>query len=176
LENLAQSLSGDRERNLRLHELWNRVSELCADLHLLSHRLHSSTLDSLGLVPALRSLCTEVGERHSIDVTFVDADVPANIPGEVALCLFRITQEALRNVTRHSSTDSAEVRVEGQEQNIHLSVSDKGAGFDPATVSMQDGIGIRSIEERVHLVNGQLRIHSRPGGGTKIDVWAPIRR
>jgi PAS domain S-box-containing protein len=176
LENLDQDLTGDLASSRRLHELWNRVGELCSDLHFLSHNLHSSTLDNLGLVAALRSLCTEFEERHSIEVNFEEDNVPRNIPGEVALCLFRITQEALQNVKKHSCADSSEVRVEGQEQKIHLSVSDEGVGFDPGAVSRQDGIGIRSIEERVRLVGGQFTLSSQPMHGTKIDVWAPIRR
>jgi PAS domain S-box-containing protein len=176
LEGLAQNLGQDSKASGRLNELWNRVGELGSDLHYLSHRLHSSTLDSLGLVAALNSLCAEFRDYHSIEISFVEDDVPHSIPREVALCLFRITQEALQNVKKHSCADSAEVRVQGLEQKIHLSVSDRGVGFDPWTVSRQDGIGIRSIEERVRLVGGQFTIHSQPTEGTKIDVWVPIRR
>ena len=113
LEDLARYLEQDSEGSDRLHKLWDRVGELGSDLHSLSHRLHSSTLDNLGLVSALRSLCEEFRDYHSIDVNFVEENVPRNIPGEVALCLFRITQEALQNVKKHSHADSAEVRVEG---------------------------------------------------------------
>jgi len=92
----------------------------------------------------------------------------------VILCLFRIAQEALQNVKKHSHADSAEIRVEVQEQKVHLSISDHGTGFDPGTVSKHMGIGIRSIEERVRLIGGQFTLHSKPMEGTKIDVWAPI--
>ena len=174
LEDLAKYLERDSEGSDRLHELWDRVGELGSDLHSLSHRLHSSTLDILGLVAALRSLCEEFRDYHSIDVNFVEEEVPRNIPREVALCLFRITQEALQNVKKHSRADSAEVRVEGLEQKIHLSVSDRGTGFDQGAASRQSGIGIRSMEERVRLVGGQFAVRSRPMEGTKIDVWVPI--
>ena len=174
LEHLAKYLARDTEGSDRLHELWDRVGELGSDLHSLSHRLHSSTLDILGLVAALRSLCAEFKDYHSIDVNFVEENMPRNIPREVALCLFRITQEALQNVKKHSRADSAEVRVEGLEQKIHLSISDRGTGFDQGAASRQNGIGVRSMEERVRLVGGQFAVRSRPMQGTKIDVWVPI--
>jgi len=174
LEDLVKYVERDSEGSDRLHELWDRVGELGSDLHSLSHRLHSSTLDNLGLVAALRSLCEEFKDYHSIDVNFVEENVPRNIPREVALCLFRITQEALQNVKKHSHADSAEVRAEGQEQKIHLSVSDRGTGFEQGAASRQSGIGIRGMEERVRLVGGQFAVRSRPMEGTKIDVWVPI--
>ncbi|WP_158751725.1 PAS domain-containing protein [Acidobacterium sp. S8] len=174
LENLARYLERDSEGHDRLRELWDRVGELGSDLHSLSHRLHSATLDNLGLVAALGSLCTEFSDYHSIKVNFVEENVPRNIPSEVALCLFRITQEALQNVKKHSRADSAEVRVEGLKQKIHLSISDCGTGFNQGAALRRSGIGIWSMEERVRLVGGQFAVHSRPGEGTKIDVWLPI--
>ncbi len=175
LEHLAKYLSQDTEGSDQLHELWNRIGELGSDLHSLSHRLHSSTLDILGLVASLSSFCAEFKDHHSIDVNFVEENVPRDIPREVALCLFRITQEALQNVKKHSRADSAEVRVEGLEQKIHLSISDRGTGFDQGAASRQNGIGVRSMEERVRLVGGQFAVRSRPMEGTSIDVWIPIR-
>ena len=174
LEALGQSLGEDSEAGRKLHELWNLAGELGSDLHSLSHRLHSSTLDNLGLVAALRALCIEFGDYHSVVVDFVEENVPRSLPREVALCLFRVTQEALQNVRKHSHADSAQVRAEGLEHKIHLSVSDQGSGFDPRNTSMPGGIGIRSMEERVRLVGGQFEIDSGPTEGTKIDVWVPI--
>jgi signal transduction histidine kinase len=174
LGNLAQNLRAESDTGWRLHELSNRVGELGSDLHSLSHRLHSSTLDNLGLVAALISLCAEFTDQHSIEVDFVEENMPLEVPREVALCLFRITQEALQNVKRHSRADSAEVRVETREQKIHLSISDTGLGFDTRTAATRSGIGIRSMEERVRLVDGQFALYSRHLEGTKIEVWVPI--
>jgi PAS domain S-box-containing protein len=174
LEGFAVYLERDSEGSDRLREFWDRLGQLGSDLHSLSHHLHSSTLDNLGLVAALRSLCAEFGEYNAINVNFVGANVPRNIPKEVALCLFRITQEALQNVKKHSRADAAEVRVEGLEQKIHLSISDRGRGFDQGAASRQSGIGIRSMEERVRLVGGQFAVHSSSMEGTKIDVSVPI--
>ena len=98
-----------------------------------------------------------------------------NLTQEVRLSLFRIVQEALQNIQKHSHADSAEVRVERQEQKVHLSISDHGIGFDSGNVSKQNGIGIRSMEERVRLVGGQITLHSKPMEGTKIEVSVPIK-
>ncbi len=100
--------------------------------------------------------------------------MPCDIPREVALCLFRITQEALQNVKKHSRADSAEVRVETRDQKIHLSISDSGLGFDTRAAARQGGIGIRSMEERARLVGGQFALYSRHLEGTKIEVWVPM--
>ena len=174
LENLNQYLQANSEGSRRLNELWDRVGELGSDLHSLSHRLHSSTLDNLGLMAALKSFSAEFRDYHAIDVNIVEENVPRHIARDVSLCLFRIAQEALQNVKKHSCADSAEIRVECVEREIHMSISDTGSGFDSATVSRQDGIGIRSMEERVRLVAGRFAIHSRPSEGTRIDVWVPV--
>jgi PAS domain S-box-containing protein len=175
LDDLAQDADkGTDLQSSRLYELWNMVSELGADLHSLSHRLHSSTLDSLGLAAGLRGLCTEFGSRHAIQVDVFTDRLPRNIPQDVALCLFRIAQEALQNIRKHSRAEKAAVRLEVQGETIHLSVSDEGRGFDLVNASKQYGIGIRSMEERLRLVRGRLTIRSRPKNGTTVDAWAPI--
>ncbi len=104
--------------------------EIGADLHSLSHQLHSSTLESLGLVPGISSFCKEFSEHQGIEVSFAHDDIPRSIAPDVALCLFRIVQEALRNVKRHSSCSSAQVRLESVNSAVHLRVSDEGVGFD----------------------------------------------
>jgi PAS domain S-box-containing protein len=174
LENLADEIAWDGAANEKLRELWNSVGELGSDLHTLSHRLHSTTLDTLGLAAALRALCEEFTARHEIDVVFVEQDVPRKIPPEAALCLFRIAQEALQNVRKHSRAKTAEVRLERMGDNVHLSVSDPGVGFDSANGARRDGIGIRSMEERLRLVKGSLAIHSRPLEGTRIEASVPF--
>jgi signal transduction histidine kinase len=175
LETLAQSVDRDRtEARPRLYELLNSVSELGTDLHSLSHQLHSSTLESLGLVAALRALSEEFADHHEIDVSFVEQNVPRKIPPEAALCLFRIAQEALQNVRKHSRASAAEVRLEGLGDIVHLSISDSGMGFDADNGARQNGIGIRSMEERLRLVKGTFAIHSRPLGGTRIEAWVPV--
>jgi PAS domain S-box-containing protein len=176
LEDLAQSI-GDSVAGAgpRLDKLWNSVSELGVDLHSLSHRLHSSTLETLGLVAGVRAYCEEFEELQEIRVEFTYVNVPQAIPTDVSLCLFRIAQEGLRNIKRHSGASSAKVRLDFVEEKLHLSVSDQGRGFNPAARSARDGIGIRSMEERLHFIGGQLEIQSRPMEGTRIDAWVPFK-
>jgi PAS domain S-box-containing protein len=175
LGSLAQDIgTDDRIALARLRDLAELVNTLGMDLHSLSHRLHSSTLDSMGLVAALRGLCSEFRKYHDLKVSLVTENVPEEIPSETALCIFRITQEALQNVRKHSHARSAEVHVEGVEGTVRLSVSDQGRGFDAGHPSRDGGIGIRSMAERVRLVNGRLEVHSRPGAGTIIEAWVPV--
>jgi PAS domain S-box-containing protein len=176
LEDLARSIGNSvAEAGPRLRELWNSVSELGVDLHSLSHRLHSSTLETLGLVAGVRAFCKEFEDQQEIQVEFTHENVPRAIPADVSLCLFRIAQEGLRNVKRHSGASSAKVHLDFAGGKLHLSVSDQGRGFNPAGGSARDGIGIRSMEERLHFIGGQLEVHSQPMGGTSIDAWAPFK-
>ena len=159
----------------RLHQLWNYVSELAADLHALSHSLHSSTLETLGLVAGISAFCEEFANQQDMQIDFVHENVPSGIAQEAALGIFRIVQESLRNVKRHSGVDRAEVRLEGTNETLHLSVSDHGSGFDPKARSGKSGIGLRSIEERLRLMGGWVQIHSQPMEGTRIEAWLPIK-
>jgi PAS domain S-box-containing protein len=176
LEGLAEEV-GDSPVGTaqRFIELWNQISELGADLHSLSHRLHSSTLESLGLVAGVKAFCEEFAMQKEIQVDFVHENVPHGIPGDVALGLFRITQEALRNIKRHSGAERAEVHLEVSGGELHLSVSDRGKGFDVNDLSTRNGIGIRSMEERLRSLGGHLEIESRPMEGTRIDAWLPSK-
>jgi PAS domain S-box-containing protein len=176
LEKLVEDLGDSSvEASQQLHELFNRVSELGADLHSLSHQLHSSTLENLGLVAGVKAFCEEFAEQQGIQVDFAHENVPRAIPADATLCIFRIAQEALRNVRRHSGANRAEVRVEWIDEMLHLSVSDRGRGFNPNKPSANSGIGIRSMEERLRLLGGQFEIHSRPMEGTKIDACLPFK-
>jgi PAS domain S-box-containing protein len=175
LEELAEDIGRpDTGAAQRLHELWNRVCELGADLHVLSHRLHSSTLENLGLIAGTRAFCEEFTDQQEIEVDFTYDDVPTGISADVSLCLFRILQESLRNIKKHSGANRAEVRLEVAGEKLHLSISDRGKGFDSKVRSSQSGIGLRSMEERLRLLGGNLQIHARPMEGTRIDAWLPF--
>jgi signal transduction histidine kinase len=175
LESLSQDLGvKDTITLIRLRDLSSQVSALGADLHSLSHRLHSSALESMGLVAALKGLCAESGRHHDLKVSFVAENVPEKIPNDTSLCLFRITQEALQNARKHSRAQTAQVCMRGTEGTIHLSVSDQGTGFDPEESGRNRGIGIRSMEERARLVGGRLDVRSRQGAGTIVQVWVPV--
>ena len=175
LERVGQTIAKSPvEAREKLHELWARAAEIGADLHSLSHQLHSSTLESLGLVLGVSSLCGEFSEQQGIEVDFTHENVPRSLPSDLALCLFRIAQESLRNIKRHSGATRAEVRLEGEGHQISLTIADKGKGFDVHASAARAGLGIRSMRERLRLVRGRFDIQSRPGEGTIIRVWVPL--
>lgn len=176
IEALAEQVEESPEETAdQLHELWNNVSELGADLHSLSHRLHSSTLENLGLVAGTKAFCQEFAYQQAMQVDFVHKDVPPRIPADLSLCFFRVVQEGLRNVKRHSGAARAEVRLEGIGEKLYLSISDQGKGFDVNERAARDGIGIRSMEERLRSLGGQFEIHSQPMKGTTIEASLPLK-
>ena len=164
------------EANRQLHELMNSASEIGADLHTLSHRLHSSTLERLGLAAGVAAFCKEFTSQRGIQVVFSHAGVPRSVSPDVALCLFRIVQEGLRNVKKHSGAGNAQVQLERVDDAIHLLISDKGQGFDMKEVADGQGLGLWSMRERVRLVGGRFEIHSETQKGTRIEVWAPLTK
>jgi signal transduction histidine kinase len=155
-----------------LDELRRDTCDITDDVHRLSHRLHSSTLDYLGLVPALQKLATEFSERQGIPITFTHASVPS-LPPEVALCLFRVAEESLTNIAKHSQARSANVRVTGEPDGIHLTVEDTGTGFDMAALKTKAGLGFVSMRERLRVLQGTMYVESEPSRGTRIDAWVP---
>ena len=163
------------EASERMLELWNRASEIGADLHTLSHQLHSSTLESLGLVQGVNAFCSEFTEQQGIRVDFAHENIPRSVAPQIALCLFRIVQEGLRNVKKHSGSSRAEVRLEGIDDSIHLSLFDRGTGFDRHNHSTRVGLGVRSMEERLRVIGGRFELQSAPMQGTRIDAWVPLK-
>jgi hypothetical protein len=149
------------------------ASELSSDLHNLSYQLHPAKLDLQGLVAALGGLCRELSKQHGIKIEFVHRNVPGQIRKDVALCLFRIVQEALRNVVKHGKTSEAQVELFGHENGIDLCVSDSGAGFNPKSVEAKGGLGLTSMRERLRLIGGHLTLESEPLHGTRIRVRVP---
>ena len=156
-----------------LDELRHDATVITDDVHRLSHRLHSSTLDYLGLVPALQKLVSEFSRRHGIRITFAHASMPAPLPSEIALCLFRVAEESLTNIAKHSKASTAQVHVAGASDGIHLTVQDAGDGFDVKSVESKAGLGFVSMQERLRVLHGTIRVDSAPARGTRIDVWVP---
>jgi PAS domain S-box-containing protein len=176
LERCAEIMShSPAKASERMLELWNRASEIGADLHTLSHQLHSSTLQSLGLILGVGAFCDEFSQQQGIQVDLAHENIPRSVPPDVALCLFRVVQEGLRNVKKHSGSSRAEVRLEGTDDAIHLSLFDHGAGFDRRDPSTHAGLGMRSMEERLRLIGGRIEVQSSPMKGTRIDVWVPLK-
>jgi signal transduction histidine kinase len=127
-------------------------------------------LDLVGLVPSVKGLCREFSDHHNLKVEFVHQDIPRQISEEVSLCLFRITQEALRNVAEHSGAAAARVELVGHEDRLELRISDSGTGFSLESAKKASGLGLISMQERVRSVGGQLSVESEPSHGTRIRV------
>jgi signal transduction histidine kinase len=177
MENVAEAIpTSAQEASRQLHELVNSASELGADLHTLSHHLHSSTLERLGLVPGVSAFCKEFQAQQGVRVQFTHNEIPQAIHSDAALCLFRIVQEGLRNVSKHSGANEAQVRVYQDGKKLIVLISDQGSGFDTRKLGMREGLGILSMEERVHLLGGQFKIHSEPGKGTQLEAWLALER
>ena len=144
-------------------------------MQALSHELHPSKLDLLGVVPAIRGFCSEVSARQKVDVDFTHQSVPGTVRPDIAMCLFRVLQEALQNAVRHSSAARFSVNLKGTPNALSLTVRDGGRGFDPASVSRDGGLGLTSMRERLKLVAGELVIESQPALGTTIVARVPLR-
>ncbi len=168
----ASDVSNSR-RGARIMDVRQRCAEIASDVQALSHELHSSKLDYLGLVAATRSFCAEFSRLKNVVVAFSDENVPYPLPKDVSLCLFRITQEALHNALKHSGTKHFAVSLQGTPQQVRLEVKDQGVGFDAADTG-QMGLGLVSMQERVHLVKGGFRIESKPNQGTSIVATVPL--
>jgi signal transduction histidine kinase len=168
-KNLPKS---DVEGRAKIEELLKRIREISSDMHSLSHQLHSSKLEHVGLVSALTGLCEEMRSRYKIQIEFSERGVSSEIPKDVALCLFRITQEALGNVVKHSQAKQAQAELFGTNDAIRLRIVDAGVGFDPDL--RRTGIGLISMRERLRLVGGTLSIMSAPMRGTEILVQVPL--
>jgi signal transduction histidine kinase len=153
-----------------------RLRGLCSDVHRLSHNLHPAKLDQLGLVATARGLCRELSQQSGIRIDFSDENMPRKIPANVSLCVYRLLQESLQNIVRHSGAREAGIQLWFANDQLNLSIRDAGKGFDLEAARQAGGLGLVSMEERVRLAQGSLAIHSRPGRGTRIDFRVPLSK
>ncbi len=156
----------------RLDELWQRTTEISSEVHGLSHRLHPSKLEALGLVATIRGHCRDMS-RQGVVAHFVEDAAPSGIPADVSLCLFRVVEAALSNVVRHSEATEAYVTLEEVNRDIVLRVADSGRGFVHAAKPDQAGLGLVSMRERLRSVGGTLKIDSALGHGSIIEARIP---
>lgn len=159
-----------------VHDLWAKAQEISAEINRLSYQLHPPKLEHLGLVAAVKGFCAEVSERQALNVEVCHPSFPAALPKDVALCAFRIVQESLDNVTRHSGARQARVVLTKTDYAVHLCVSDEGCGFDVESAGSRGGLGLLSMRERIWLVGGEFSVHSQPSRGTRISVSIPLAR
>ena len=158
----------------QLEQIWQQCSNLTVDVQALSHELHPSILDNLGLATAVKGFCREVAEQSGVVVEFVGKNMPDSLPHEVSLALFRVVQEALHNAVRHSGQKHFEVRLQEISGELELEVSDQGVGFDAQNARNGGGLGLVSMAERIHQVNGTFNIDSQPNAGTRIRARVPL--
>ncbi|MFB3068666.1 MAG: PAS domain S-box protein, partial [Acidobacteriota bacterium] len=153
-----------------LHKLALQARKLSSQVQTLSRQLHPAQLTHLGLVAASRSLCNEVSKASGIQIDFSHSDIPKSIPQGVSICLYRVLQESLGNMVKHSGTQEAQVNLTGRPGEIQLHVCDSGVGFDPEGHRETFGLGLISMRERINLVGGELLVESQPSGGTRIKA------
>jgi signal transduction histidine kinase len=159
----------------RMQELLAEVKHLSSSVHNLSHQLHPSKLEQLGLVAAIGDLCRELAHNHGLKIEFRHDQMPLAISPDAAVCLYRVAQEGLRNAIKHSGAQQAEVALSGTADAISLRIIDHGRGFDPGQVQGKSGLGLVSMRERVRHLGGEIAIDSQPSRGTQLRVRVPLR-
>ena len=159
----------------KLEEIRAHVVKTSQETQQIAHQMHTSVLDDLGLVASLKGLCRQFSEQHpAIALDFENRDLPDSIPREVSNCLYRIAEESLQNIAKHSGAKSVSVRLGSNEGTVVLTIRDDGAGFDVMAVQGKGGLGLISMKERAHSLNGNLTVTSQPGHGTQITLKVPL--
>jgi len=158
-----------------VQELRKQMTEISDDVQALSHELHSSKLEYLGVIAGMKSWCKDFAERQNIEIDF-KSDVSSTLPSEIGLSLFRVLQEALHNAVKHSGVRRFDLQLRENSGEVHLAITDSGRGFDVEAAMQGTGLGLTSMRERVRLVNGTILIESKPMHGTSIRVRVPFPR
>ena len=160
----------------QLNDVMSQVTETSREIHRMSYDLHPSKLRHLGLVAALEGLCQEYRRHHKLEIDFTRSEVPATLPKDISLCLFRVAQESLNNVIKHSGAQKARVELVGSGMEIKLLVSDSGIGFEINSPELKKGLGLVGMRERLRLVGGNITIDSALSHGTQIEAIIPLVR
>ena len=174
LDLLGQQTPAGSVVSERMLEFSAQVRNLSSGVHRISHELHPAKLEQLGLVAAVRGFAKELGAAHQMAIECEFHDVPRGLPDEIALCIYRIVQEGLQNVVKHSNAISAKVALRADKKELSLEISDQGSGFDSGVTTGNSSLGLVGMRERVRLVHGHISVQSRKGEGTKIDVRVPL--
>jgi PAS domain S-box-containing protein len=158
----------------QIGDVRKQVQDLAKDIQALSHSLHSSRLEFLGLRRTAAGFCKEVAGRQDVEIDFNSNDTPNELPLVISQCLFRVLQEALQNAIKHSGSKHFKVSLTGRPNEIELRVQDSGIGFEPGKALISRGLGLTSMRERLRLVEGQLSIDAKPQCGTTIQARVPL--
>jgi signal transduction histidine kinase len=175
LEQLSQlTKESSQEQQSLILKLSQQAREITTDVQHISHELHSPKLEHLGLVSAVKALCRDFSQHRKMRIEVnAQADF-TSIPSDLAVCLYRVVQEALQNVIKHSHSPEARVDLHAYPDHIDIGIRDSGIGFDPDSPMARAGLGLVSMRERLRLVQGTLVIESRPGQGTSIRIRVPL--
>jgi signal transduction histidine kinase len=174
LTEMRNRVSGSPQLHGQMHDLQQRAIEIAADVQALSHRLHSSKLELLGLPTATRIFCEEFADQQQAKVNFAVHGLLDDVPRDVSLCLFRVLQEALHNAAKHSGVRQFDVQLWAADDHVQLAVADQGKGFDVDAARSGRGIGLLSMGERIRIVRGTLSIESRHQLGSTIRARVPL--
>lgn len=172
-----QELGGEIDKahaRRRLRRIQSQARDISTDIQTLSYKLHPLKLQHVGLSAAVQSLCNEISRNGNLKVAFIERDVPAHLSADITLCLFRITQELLRNCVRHSGAQLAHLYLRKVGDAICLTVSDNGCGFDAKSGVIENGMGLINMRERLNVVGGESEIVSHPRRGTCINISIPL--
>lgn len=171
---IEQLKNGLPNRNVELFDrmdaAWKQTLEILTDVKASAHELYSPRLEYLGVAAVMRTFCEEFGERKKVEIDFRSHDLPSLVQ---PICLFRVLQEALHNGVKHSRVQKFRVQLWADDE-IHLTVSDSGAGFDVEAARRGRGLGLTRMEQRVRLVNGTFSVDSQPEKGTAVHVGVPL--
>jgi PAS domain S-box-containing protein len=171
----GQPVSGDpKKTHAGVSELARELDVIAQRVSRLSHGLHSSVLEYLGLAAAVNSHCRECSEQLRIPIQCDCDKGNSKLDSVMALAVLRVVQEAIHNAVKHSQAQAIQVRLSCSGQDLNLEISDDGVGFDVEAARLAEGLGLISMRERIHLVGGQFNIVSRPGKGTRITARVPI--
>ena len=160
--------------NQEIGDLYQQVAKLASDVQGLSHDFHPPKLALMGLEGAMVGFCEELSNRHGLTIDVHCEHIPADLPPAISLCLYRVLQEALQNVLKHSVPPHAQVSLTGHVNTITLTVRDSGAGFDHHEAMRGSGLGLTTMTERLKVLGGKLSVDSEPGRGTTIRAVAPV--
>jgi signal transduction histidine kinase len=177
VETLWQKLAPQfrTDHRAELDRILTDLESLSRHLRDISHRLHPSILDDLGLAAALRSLAETFEERTDIPVRFIVRTVPERFSREISLAVYRIAQEALHNITKHAGDNvTVTIALEAPDGKLELTIRDSGVGFSAGRLSSPNGLGLKSMAERAELLGGKLAVDSDPGHGTRLHVRIPL--
>jgi PAS domain S-box-containing protein len=172
IQGMASRPLSSHELVTNLHACQRQILDIGAGLRQISHRMHPSVLEDLGLSNALEHLCEDFSKREGIPVRFDSDELAIDVPRRIGACLYRVAQEAFRNISKHASAVDVEVELAVVGQGLQLSIVDSGTGFD--TSAVKSGLGLHSMRERAELASGSFSVTSQPGSGTRIVISVPL--